>query len=116
MPFEKGKSGNAGGRPRKTKEQVEFEEKCRCWAATFAISKLIRAADSDNIKESLAGTMELLNRGFGKPVETNVIEANVTSQTGSSVSELEARLDAIVPIAEGASGSGPDGIRVDSKE
>lgn len=114
MPFEKGSSGNPGGRPRKSKEQVEFERKCQEWAAVFAMAKLAKAADSENVREVLAATQEILNRGFGKPVETSHVEASINSEVGSSVEDLERDLAELIGAGKGSGGGNPSAVTVDS--
>ena len=96
MAYAKGQSGNPGGRPRKSEEQITFERKCREWAALFALDKLKRAADSENPAQSVAAVKEILDRGFGKSVETSIIDASVTPQTGVSVEDLSREIAALV--------------------
>lgn len=97
MAFEKGKSGNPGGRPAKSQQQIDFEYKCRNWGSLFGFDKLKKAADSEDEKLSLAATKELLDRGFGKSVETSIVDAYVAPQTGSTAKALEDELAALVP-------------------
>lgn len=61
MPFEKGKSGNPGGRP---KESHEVKELARQWTTT-AIERLAYWLRSDNAKASVAAAQTLLDRGYG---------------------------------------------------
>lgn len=108
MPFEPGRSGNPGGRPRKTEEQIKFERRCREWAELFALDKLKKAADSPKAAESIAAVKEILDRGFGKAEAVSYIEANVTPQSGSSVEELNRRAAELLGARAG-SGFGVDG-------
>lgn len=114
MPFEKGKSGNPGGRPPKSQAQVIFEEKCRNWAALFAFDKLKKCADSPDPKASHAATKEILDRAFGKSVETSVIDANVTPIAGSTIGELEAGIASLIGAAKAGSGTVASKTEVDS--
>lgn len=107
--FEKGHPGGPG-RPRKTDDQIKFERQCREWAVLFALDKLKKAADSDNPTASLAATREILDRGFGKSVETSVIDAYVTPETGSTAQALEDELAAVLsePAEKGAGNASQD--------
>lgn len=62
-PFEKGRSGNPGGRP---KEVAEVRDLAR-EHTTQAIETLVRWMQSDNAKASVAAANVLLDRGWGKP-------------------------------------------------
>lgn len=70
MAFERGKSGNPGGRPLKTEEQRRFENRCRVWADKNAFAKLEKYADSEDKDERKWALQEILNRGFGRPLES----------------------------------------------
>ncbi len=99
MAFTKGQSGNALGARVKSPEQREFEKQCREWCKEFAFKKLIRKADSEDEKISSWATEALLNRAFGKPVEIAVVDANVTTETGSSPEDIAIELAAFIPGA-----------------
>lgn len=86
MAFPRGISGNPGGRPRKTEQQIRFEQRCRDWSDLNAYKYLAKHADSHDKSVFMWAIGELLNRGFGKPVE--VIDAEITGPTGSSVEDL----------------------------
>ena len=97
MAFIKGQSGNANGGRVKSVEQREFEAKCRQWCSEFAFSELSKRALGKDEKRSDWALEAILNRAFGKAVETSVIEANVTAQVGSPAQTLADELAAIVP-------------------
>lgn len=102
MPFEKGRSGNPGGRAAKTEAQTDFERKCREWASLFALDRLKKTADSDNAVASLAATREILDRGFGKPETVSYIEGNVTPMLGAGIADLKREIGDILSGREGA--------------
>lgn len=62
-PFEKGRSGNPGGRPKENQEVKELARK----HTKAAINRLEYWMNSDNAKASVAASQALLDRGHGKP-------------------------------------------------
>lgn len=64
--FPKGKSGNPGGRRKKTPELIEVENLCK-EASPRAVERLKEWAESDNAKASVTACMGLLAQGFGTP-------------------------------------------------
>lgn len=65
MPFEKGKSGNPGGRP---KEIHEVKELARAHTKE-AIDRLVHWMRSNDAKASVSASQALLDRGYGKPAQ-----------------------------------------------
>ena len=63
MAFQKGQSGNPGGRP---KEDDEVKRLARAQTVE-AIKRLTYWLKSDNAKASVAAATALLDRGYGKP-------------------------------------------------
>ena len=75
MKFEKGKSGNPGGRP---KENSEVRAAARLHGMT-AIDKLVELINSDDQRIAVAASQAILDRGFGKPSQS--MEMTVTEKT-----------------------------------
>jgi hypothetical protein len=65
MPFEKGQSGNPGGRP---KENAEVKRLAR-EQGIASIQKLVALRDSQDERIALAASQALLDRAFGKPAQ-----------------------------------------------
>jgi hypothetical protein len=72
MPFEKGKSGNPGGRP---KGDAQVRDLARKHTAA-AIAALVGALKAESESARVAAANALLDRGWGKPAQT--IDATVT--------------------------------------
>src|SRR3990167_8309453 len=89
-------NGNRSGRTRKTREQIEFEKKCREWAHLNALGKLKKAADSDKAVEIIAAVREILDRGFGKAETISYVEANVTGTIGASPEEFAREIEELL--------------------
>lgn len=65
MPFEKGKSGNPGGRP---KENAEIKALAREYGPR-AVERLAELMDGDDPRVAVAASQALLDRGYGKPAQ-----------------------------------------------
>ena len=66
MPFQKGRSGNPSGRPKKTPELLDIETLAR-ETSPEAIKRLVRWMKSDNPRASIAACTTILERAWGKP-------------------------------------------------
>lgn len=77
MAFQKGRSGNPGGRPKKTPELKEVEELARA-KGPEAIRRLAFWMKSADPKASVPACNALLNRGFGMPTQPTENETTVT--------------------------------------
>ncbi len=75
--FVKGKSGNPGGRPKKTDGEAEVEALARA-KGPKAIERLAYWLESDDGRISVAAAKTLLDRGYGTPAQT--IVATVTDE------------------------------------
>ena len=66
--FQKGQTGNAGGRPKKTSEEMDLISACKTKAseALEVIYRIMLNADDDRLR--LAAALAIIERGYGKPV------------------------------------------------
>ena len=84
MPFQKGESGNPGGRP---KEFAEIKALAREHGPA-AIQKLVEHLEGADGKLSHAAAIALLDRGYGKPSQSmDLALANKTPEEWAA--ELE---------------------------
>ena len=63
MPFQKGKSGNPGGRPRIPNEVKELAQQ----HGPEAFSRIVELMQSEDQRLALAACTEVLNRAYGRP-------------------------------------------------
>lgn len=77
-PFKAGQSGNPGGRPKRTEEELDLIAACkdRTPAALAVIESIMM--EGENERNKLSAAMAIIDRGYGKPKET--IDANVTAR------------------------------------
>lgn len=73
-PFPKGVSGNPGGRP-KIPQDVKDAIRAAC---PEAVQRLIGYMGHENANIAMWAITELLNRGYGKPVQEQTIQMDVT--------------------------------------
>ena len=68
-PFAKGQTGNPGGRPKKTPEEVSLIEACKAKtpSALRVIENLMLTASSDSVR--LSAALAIIERAWGKPVQ-----------------------------------------------
>lgn len=72
-PFQPGKSGNAGGRPRKTEEERTLEQMCRD-KTPDALGVLIQIMESgEQERNRMTAAMAIIERGYGKAVQPTTI-------------------------------------------
>jgi len=66
VKFQKGKSGNPGGRP---KENTEVRAAARLHGMA-AIDKLVELMNDDDKRIAVTAAQAILDRGFGKPSQS----------------------------------------------
>lgn len=68
-PFQKGKSGNPGGRPPKTQEERTLEDACRSKSmeALAVIEEIM--VNGQNERNRITAALAIIERGHGKPVQ-----------------------------------------------
>ena len=74
--FQKGQSGNPGGKPKQMKGLVDA---CRAFVDTYGIEALIkRAKDESDTKLQLAALIYITNRAYGCPTDKLTVEGKLT--------------------------------------
>ena len=122
--FQKGVSGNPGGRA-KVVQNLTVEARKYSLEAVRVLAKLMRTARSEQVRKAAADA--LLDRGFGRPVQALQIDGafagrKLTELSDVELIELEGRLTALGPdgqftlfgggLAEIANETGPKIIDV----
>jgi hypothetical protein len=77
-PFQPGKTGNPGGRPRKTDEERTLEALCKEKTPEALETILQVMAKAQNERAKLAAAQYVLDRGWGKPKESIEHSGGVT--------------------------------------
>lgn len=90
--FGKGVSGNPGGRPKRTAEELDLIAACkdRTPAALAVIESIMMEGQSD--KARLSAAIAIIERGYGKAVQPTTIDATVTVMSDEQRRERLAEL------------------------
>lgn len=97
MPFKKGDPGGPG-RPK----QKPFLEWCGKWTVERAEQYLAPIAEDNKNRGQLEAIKLIMAYGVGKPVETQIIDAEIAPSIGSSVEELAREASDLIGGAENA--------------
>ena len=97
--FEKGKSGNPGGRPRQL-ASVMHEARRHTLEAIRILTKLMRTADSESVRLNAAEA--ILSRGWGRPIQALQVDGRFLTKkladlTTDEIRALEQRVEMIEP-------------------
>src|ERR1700753_537062 len=85
MPFVKGQSGNPAGRPKLEHDVAKLAKQ----HGPAAIRRLAEWMESDNAKASVQAAQALLDRGFGKALQTVEHSGAVTMRRADEMADDE---------------------------
>lgn len=80
MPFKKGQSGNPGGRAKKTAFVFEIEALAKTYAPTALKTLADIAARGKTETARVSAAIALLDRGFGRPLQSVSMDARTINQ------------------------------------
>ena len=78
--FKKGVSGNPGGRPKKTKEELDLVAACKAKTpdALAVIASIMEKGQNE--RNRLAAAQAIIERAYGKPKENVELDAKITGR------------------------------------
>ena len=90
-----GQSGNPSGRPKKSPEMKDLERRCR-ESAEDALRLLLELVNDEDAprRDRLYAAREILDRGFGKPVDRQAV-LNLTGPSEGAATLSRQQLEAI---------------------
>lgn len=104
MAWKPGVSGNPGGRPRKSAEQIKFEEACRGFMFEKGFEILKTMAEGGKPADKRWALEMMLDRGLGKPAQSMALDVHSEDDgiRGISAAELEAQISELLSMRPAA--------------
>ncbi len=91
-PFQPGRTGNAGGRPKKTEDERTLEQMCKEKTPDALATILDIMASSQQDRAKLAAATYIVDRGWGKAKESVELSGLVTLSIADQIKQAhEAR-------------------------
>jgi hypothetical protein len=86
-PFQPGKTGNPGGRPRKTEEERTLEEMCK-EKTPEALATILSIMDSgEQERARLSAAQYVIDRGWGKAKESIALSGGLTLSIAEQIKQ-----------------------------
>lgn len=92
-PFQPGKTGNPGGRPKKTEEERTLEAMCKDKTPEALATILAIMEDGQQERARLAAAQYIIDRGWGKAKESVELSGSVAHTLSDA--ELDAKIAAL---------------------
>ncbi len=76
-PFAKGTTGNPGGRPKRTEQELDLIAACKA-KTPQALDTMVEIMQNGEVeKNRLAAAQAIIERAYGKPVQPNELSGNI---------------------------------------
>jgi hypothetical protein len=89
-PFQPGKTGNAGGRPKKTEEERTLEQMCKDKTPEALKTILAIMGQGEQERARLAAAQYIIDRGWGKAKESVELSGALTLSIADQIRKAHA--------------------------
>ena len=89
-PFQPGKTGNPGGRPKKTEEERTLEAMCKAKTPEALATILEIMEKGDNERARLSAAQYIVDRGWGKAKESVELSGSVALSIADQIKQAHA--------------------------